>query len=107
MTAYAATDVSSNAGAQVSERTGAASGDTVPAGSLVVVRNTGVGSHTFTITTNNTTGGLAVADAVWTIPAGQVYGGRVDSDWGDADGLCAVAINGTPTEIKYYVLGTV
>lgn len=107
MTAYAATDVSSNAGVQVAERTGAASGDTVPAGSLLVVRNTGVGSHTFTITTSNTTGGLAVADAVWTIPAAQTFSGRVDSDWGDADGLCAVAINGTPTEIKYYVLGNV
>jgi hypothetical protein len=107
MTAYAATDVSSNVGVQVAERTGAASGDTVPAGSLLLVRNTGAGSHTFTITTNNTSGGLGVEDRVWTIPAAQAFSGRVESDWGDADGLCAVAINGTPTEIKYYVLGSV
>ena len=104
MTDYAGTDVSEPTGVAVAERTGATSGDTVPAGSLLVVRNTGVGSHTFTITTNNTTDGLAVDDAVWTIPAATTYSGRVKTEWGDANGKCAVAINGTANEIKYNVL---
>ena len=104
MTAYAATDIPAG-GVAVTERTGASSGDTVPAGALIAWRNTGAGSHTVTLTTSNTAGGLAVADQVYTIPAGQTWVDRVDSDWGDVNGQCAVAISGTATEIKFLVIG--
>ncbi len=99
----AATDVSGRAGAALTEFTGASSGDTVPAGSLCIWRNTGAGSHTVTITTNNTSDGLPIDDQVYTIPASGVWAGRIKSEWGDANGRCAVAINGTATEVKYYV----
>jgi len=107
MTDYAATTVSGNTGAAVTERTGATSGDTVPAGTLIAWRNTGAGSHTVTITTNNQVRGLDVADRTITVAAGATWVERVPSDWGDANGKCAVAISGTATEVKYLIMGGV
>lgn len=105
MTDYTGTDVNSNAGTTVTERTGTSSSDTVAAGSLVLWRNTGVGAHVVTLTTNNTVGGLAVADRTISIPAGTAKAGRVPTEWGDANGRVAVAIDGTANEVKYFVLG--
>ena len=101
----AAQTVANPAGTVVTQITGSASADTVPAGSIVLWRNTGAGSHTVTLTTNNTAGGLAVADMVLTIANGTQQVGRVLPEWGDANGRVAVAINGTATEVVYYILG--
>lgn len=105
MTDYAGTDATANAGTAITERTGTASSDTVPAGSTVLWRNTGAGTHVVTLTTNNTEAGLAVADRTISIPAGTAKVGPVLEAWGDANGRVQVAIDGTPTEVKYYVLG--
>ena len=105
MTAYSGTNVATSSFAVVPPRTGAASGDTVPAGALLVIRNTGAGSHTFTFTNNQTVEGLVVANRVVTLAAGEVWAGRVSNNWGDSNGLVGVAINGTATEVVYYVLG--
>lgn len=93
------------AGAVVTERSGTASADTVPAGARVLWRNTGAGTHTVTITTNNTTQGLAVADQVITLTAGQNKISLIAGEWGDVNGRCAVAIDGTASEVKYSVVG--
>lgn len=105
MTDYTGTDVSSNVGTAVSERTGSASSDTVAAGTTVLWRNTGAGTHVVTLTTNNTVGDLAVADRTISLAAGQTKAGPVPTQWGDVNGKVAVAIDGTPTEVKFYVLG--
>lgn len=107
MADYAAEDVSGNAGSGLTERSGTASADTVPAGAMVVWRNTGAGTHNVTITTNNTVDGLAVADRAVALAAGQIKGGRIKPEWGDANGRCAVGIDGTASEVKYYILGGV
>lgn len=105
MTDYAATDISSNAGTAVTERSGTASSDTIAAGSDVLWRNTGAGTHVVTLTTNNTVGDLAVADRTISLAAGQSKAGPVPTQWGDVNGKVAVAIDGTPSEVKFYVLG--
>lgn len=105
MTDYAATDVTASTGTAVTERAGTASSDTVEAGALVLWRNTGAGTHVVTLTTNNTVGDLAVADRTISIPAGTNKAGRVPLQWGDVNGRVQVAIDGTPTEVKYSVLG--
>lgn len=105
MTAYTATDVASGTGTAVTERSGTASADSVQAGALVLWRNTGVGAHVVTLTTNNTVGDLAVADRVISLAAGQVKAGRVAGEWGDVNEQVQVAIDGTASEVKYCVLG--
>lgn len=107
MADYAGENVAGFAGSVLTERSGTASADTVPAGAMVVWRNTGAGAHNVTLTTNNTYNGLAIADQVIPFTAGQVKGARVPLDWGDANGRVQVAIDGTATEVKYYVLGGV
>lgn len=105
MTDYAGTNVATTAAALVPPRTGTAAADTVPAGAMVLWRNTGAGSHTVTLTNSFTVGGLTVANRVITLAAGEVWVGRVDPGWGDANGRVAVAINATASEVIYYVLG--
>src|SRR5262245_30348859 len=104
MTNYTATDVSSDVGVALTERSGTSSADTIEAGSLVHWRNTGAGSHVVTITTNNTDGDLAVADRTITLTAGQIKAGRIKKKWGDVDGRCAIAIDGTASEVKYTIM---
>jgi hypothetical protein len=101
----AATNVANPAGNLAATITGTASADTVPAGSIVLWRNTGAGSHTVTLTTNNTVDGLAVADMVITVVNGTQQVGRVPPQWGDANGRVAVAINGTAAEVLYTIMG--
>lgn len=105
MTAYAATNASSTLGTLIAARTGTASADTVPAGSFVVWRNSGAGSHTVTLTNSQTSEGLTIGNRVITLGAGEVWAGRVKSEWGDANGAVAVAINGTAAEVLYYIVG--
>jgi hypothetical protein len=72
-----------------------------------VWRNTGAGSHTVTLTNNFTYGGLTVSSRIITLGAGEVWVGRVDPAWADSSGNVGVAINGTASEVIYYVLGGV
>lgn len=105
MTAYAADLASTSVGTALTARTGTTASDSVPGGSYVVWRNTGAGSHTVTLTNNFTNDGLAVTARVITIPAGAVYGGRINPNWADSSNAVAVAINGTAAEVVYYVIG--
>jgi hypothetical protein len=105
MTAYAATNVATTAFALVPPRTGATSGDTVPAGAMMLIRNSGAGSHTVTLTNSATQDGLTVSNRVITLAAGEVWAGRVNPAWAASDGTVAVAINGTASEVIYYLLG--
>ena len=105
MADYAADNVASSQGTAVTERSGTASADTVPAGSVVVWRNAGAGAHVVTLTTNNVVGDLAVADRTIALAAGQVKAGRVPREWGDVNRRVQVAIDGTAAEVTYYVLG--
>lgn len=107
MADYAAQSVASTTGALLTQRTGTSSSDTVPGGSIVLWRNTGAGSHTVTLTNNATQDGLAVSNRVITLAAGEAWCGRVNSAWADANNRVAVAINGTASEVVYYVLGGV
>lgn len=94
-----------SAGTTLTQRTGTASADTVPAGSLVVARNTGAGSHTLTFTVGPTYDGLTVSPRVVTIAAGAAAAIRVPANYGDANGRVPLAINGTASEVLYWVLG--
>lgn|SRR4051812_12290823 len=105
MTDFAADLAASITGAALTKRTGTASADTVPAGAYVVWVNSGAGAHTVTLTNNKTDQGLAISTRVITIAAGGAWGGRIDPQVGDASGRVGVAINGTATEVTYYVVG--
>lgn len=108
MTNYAADAISNPVPTVVNQRTGTAAADAVPSSSFVLWRNSGAGTHTVTITTNNTAaGGLTIQDLSFTIAAGAVKGGPILAEWGDVNGFCAVAIDGTAAEVLYYVLGGV
>jgi hypothetical protein len=102
---YAADSAGSTTGTLLTPRSGTTSSDTVPAGAYVVWRNTGAGSHTVTLTNNFTVDTGSVTNRVITLAAGEVWGGRVNAQWGDASGRVAVAINGTAAEIQYFVIG--
>jgi hypothetical protein len=105
MANYAAEAATSSAGSVLTPRTGTASADTVPAGSWVLWRNTGAGTHVVTLTNNLTNDGLAVSNRTISMTAGQVKAGRINPSWGDANGNVAVAIDGTAAEVVYYIAG--
>jgi hypothetical protein len=107
MTDYAAEPAGTSAGSALTVRTGTASADTVPAGAYVVWRNSGAGSHTVTLGNNYVFDGLTVAGRVITIPAGNWWGGRINTAYGDANGRVSVAINGTAAEVTYVIPGNV
>jgi hypothetical protein len=107
MADYTADAASSTVGTTLTPRTGTASADTVPAGSYVIWRNTGAGVHVVTLDNQQLVGGLPVGDRTISIPAAGVKGGRVDGNWGDANGRVPVLIDGTAAEVTYYVLGNV
>lgn len=105
MTDYTPDSVTATAGTVTTQRTGTASADTVPAGAIVLWRNTGAGTHVVTLTNSGTQDGLAVANRTISMTAGQNKVGRINPAWGDANGRVAVAIDGTPGEVLYFVLG--
>lgn len=107
MADYAAETASATGGTAITARTGTTSSDTVPAGSIVLWRNTGAGVHVITLTTGNTVHGLAVADQTISVTNGTQKASRIHSDWGDANGRVAVGIDGTANEVTYYILGGV
>lgn len=103
MTDYAADQTSGYGGGTLTKRTGSASADTVPAGSWVTWVNAGAGAHTITLTSNNAYQALTIANRVITVPAGGAWAAAVDPLAGDANGRVGVAINGTATEVSYYI----
>lgn len=107
MANYTGTNAATTAFTVVPPRTGTTSSDTVPASAFLVIRNSGAGSHTFTFTNNQTVEGLTVSNRVLTLAAGEVWAGRVSPSWGDSNGNVGVAINGTASEVVYYVIGGV
>jgi len=94
-------------------RTGTASADTVPAAATLLVNNTGAGTHNLDLgdnrtvdagmqVSNSTTAGLGkhrytIAAASWTLIL-------VSPNAGDANGRCSVTIDGTASEVKYFVI---
>lgn len=106
MTDYAADSVDSITGGTATKRTATASADTVPAGATVLWVNSGAGSHTVTLTSNNTYQGLTIPARVLTVAAGGAYQSRIDPLAGDANGRVAVAVNGTVAEVTYYITNT-
>lgn len=97
---------SSVVGAAVTERSGATAGtDTVPGGARLLLRNTGAGAHVVTLVTNQTSFGLAVADNPVNLTAGQIKYVTVPQEFADANGRVGIGVDGTATEVKYYVLG--
>jgi hypothetical protein len=107
MTDYAGDNAASTSGTVTTKRTGTASADTVPAGAVVLWINAGAGVHVVTLTNNDTQDGLAVANRPISIPATSAKVGRINAQSGDVNGRVAVAIDGTPGEITFYVLGGV
>lgn len=103
MADYTADSTAGFVGGALTKRTGTTASDTVAAGSYVTWINSGAGSHTVTLTSNNTYQGLTIGSRVITIAAGGAWGGRIDPLAGDANGRVAVAINGTAAEITYYL----
>lgn len=106
MTDFAADSVDSITGGTVTKRTATASSDTVPAGATVLWVNSGAGSHTVTLTSNNTYQGLAIPARIITVAAGGAYQSRIDPNAGDTNGRVPVAVNGTAAEITYYITNT-
>jgi hypothetical protein len=110
MADYAA-DAPADAGTTTTLRTGSASSDTIPAGCLLVVNNSGAGSHNVDLAIGYTWHGLYPGSAATAgkrrlvLAAGTWTLVRVAADMGDANGRVAVAIDGTPTEVKYIVAG--
>jgi hypothetical protein len=107
MTDYAADAASSTVGTTLTVRTGTLSSDTVPAGCYLIIQNTGAGSHTITLDSQQLVGGLSVIDRTWIIAAGTFKAGRVDANWGDANGRVPILIDSAPTEIKYMIAGNI
>ncbi|WBB94188.1 hypothetical protein [Verrucosispora sp. WMMC514] len=93
-----------NAGTTLTQRTGTGGLDTVPAGSLVLARNTGAGAHTLTFTVGALYDGLPVQPRLVVIPGGGNAIIRVPAIYGNASGRVPLAIDGTAAEILYYVL---
>ena len=91
----------------MTERSGATAGtDTVPAGCTILARNTGAGTHVVTLICNATVDGLAVASRTHSMANGTIKTFFVPNIYGDANGRVGMGVDGTPTEVKYYILGT-
>lgn len=106
MTDFAAESIATSAGGALTERSGTAiATNTVPAGSRIVARNTGAGTHTIVLPVGSTFDSLAVANRTITLTAGQIWGFTIPPGYGDANGRVGLYIGeGTQSEVKYYVL---
>src|SRR6266498_181513 len=94
------------------EQSGAAAGtDTVPAGCILLLRNTGAGTHVVSLTMPPTTAsdGLTPGNPIgfrpYTLLTIQVYMIRVPVSYGDASGRVGIGVDGTAAEVKYNVIG--
>ena len=99
-----------SAGSAITQISGTASADTVPAGSVVLFFNGGAGVHLVDLAIGYTFDGLSPGSAATpgkrrisiTNATYQVV--RVPASYGDANGRVAVTIDGTATEVKYWVI---
>lgn len=92
-------------GSALTRRTGTAAADRVPVGATIVGNNMGAGSHTVTLTNTGTYSGLTVGNRTRAASAGGGFVLWVDPAYdGDGDGWVAVGIDGTASEVTYYVL---
>jgi len=90
----------------LTERSGATAGtDTVPAGALLVLRNTGAGTHVVTLVCNATVDGLSVTSRTHSLATSTIKGVRVPASYGDANGRVSIGVDATAAEVKYYVIG--
>ena len=107
MTDFPAQDTSRSAGSLLTERSGAAvSVDTVPAGSRILARNTGAGTHTLVLPIAATYDGQAVTSRTITLTTTQIWGFTIPIGYGDANGRVNMFVGeGTQAEVKYYVMG--
>lgn len=107
MADFAPSDAPSSKGVTVTERSGAAAGtDTVPAGCLLYIRNTGAAAHVVTLVTNQLEDGdLTVADRTITVSTANPSAVRVPLAYGDVNGRVGIGVDGTPTEVKYGIVG--
>lgn len=111
MTDYAA-DAATDGGTTVTAnfRTGTASSDTVPAGTTLLVQNTGAGAHTLDLAIGYAWRGLTPGDPAaagkrrFTLAAGAWTLINVPADMGDVNGRVAVTISATAAEVKYFVM---
>jgi hypothetical protein len=91
----------------MTERSGATAGtDTVPAGSTILARNTGAGTHVITLVNSATSDGLAVANRTHSLAAGTIKTFWVPAIYGDANGRVGMGVDATATEVKYYIIAT-
>jgi hypothetical protein len=109
MTDYAA-EAATDAGTTANLRSGTASADTVPQGSVLVLNNTGAGSHNVDLAIGYTWHGLSPGSAATAgkrrlvLAAGSWTLAKVAGDQGDANGRVALAIDGTAAEVKFLVV---
>jgi len=111
VTNYANDTVTEGGTVAANQRSGTASSDAVPAGCLLLLNNTGAGSHNVDLTINALWHGMSPGSAATpgkrriVISAAQWLAVRVPVEFGDANGLVAVTIDGTAAEVKYFCLG--
>jgi hypothetical protein len=90
----------------LTRRTGSASADRVPVGARLVINNTGAGVHVVTLVNTGTFNGRTVGNQTVSVAAGGGADYTIDPNLdGDGDGWVAVNIDGTATEIQYFVIG--
>jgi hypothetical protein len=95
-----------SAGATVTEIAGAVvATDTYAAGTCLLIRNTGAGTHVVTIVCNATVDGLGVAVRTISIPTLGIRLVRIPASYGDASGQVNVWVDGTVAEVKIYPIG--
>jgi hypothetical protein len=111
MTDFPAETAASTAGGVMTERSGAGVGvDTVPAGAVILVRNTGAVTHTLTLVSGWTVDGRAVTARTIVLTTLQIKAFRIRQEDGDANGrvnMWSDVNAGAVTDCKYYVLGGV
>lgn len=104
MADFAADNTNTTTGGVLTARTGAASGDTVPAGSRIFARNTGAGSITITLVNAKTDDGLTISNRTHTLAAGAVRSFLINPTWADANGRVPINVtSGTAGDLTYYV----
>lgn len=100
----AQTAVRTSSGIVGTERDGHADGHSVANDGriIMVVRNSGAGSHTISALTPGTVDGNAVADLSITVAAGvtRIVGPFPTSVYNQADGALYVDFDASPTEVK-------
>lgn len=90
----------------LTRRTGTASADRVPAGARIIFNNTGAGTHVATFVNTGTFNTRTVGNQTVSIAAGAGADYTVDSFLdGDGDGWVALQLDGTASEVQFFVLG--